>query len=502
MLQVDEERLAVLERVERRHLGGGVRRRRQRPAQPSRHGGGVAEGVMLLLFQHRQQRLELLADEILPQVVAGAEQQRQLLHDAGVGQQVEQAPLFRQPEDLLGELLEAQQRGIGVGRHAHEVGELLGEQHRQLDLIEQRGVGDRRAGAVHYVYDVLHPPAAGGDPHALDRHLAQRQRGAEAVQEQRRVLRDDAHAGNRAAGRGREIADVDLHRIEGGRRRPVAPDGLRHQLAHAPPRRLRRAALQVADPFQQAPFKLLAPRFQAQGARLRGDAAAAEAVDDQPAHARLRRSGARPPAADRRAMPGGGPPGELAEARPGRFRRRRRGRAVGIRRPALDGESAGAEHPGDQRKQPRVVGGKDGAMQRIRGRGNGHHRQRARGVEPAELAELDHHLRQRELRVVVVSQPRQVGVDEGSVDSLQLADEQVARRLHRYATGYRYCPPASPARRAQRAARPHPAAALRCLRCCLRCRSRGRTPTDAAAGRAPSLRSPSCTRSRSPARLR
>ena len=307
--------------------------------------------------------------------------------------------------DLLTDLLEAQQRRVRIRRNADEVGELLGEENRQLELIEQRRVVDRPARPVHHVDGVLDAPGDGANGDAQDQHPAQRQGGAEAVQKQRRIVGHDAHAGHRAAaGGGRLVADVDLHRVQLRRPLPLPADGIGHQFADPPPRRLGRPALQVRDRRRQPPLHLLPPRGYAVGAGVRGHAAAAELVDDhrpcrrrlpQPRHATA--PAMTPPAMTRRGCCSGG-------AGAGRALHGAAGRAVGVSGAGVDGEPAGGKHAGDQREQPRVVGGQDRAHQGV-GAGvlrdgatavRNQERHRAVGAQPAEFADVAHHLRQRE----------------------------------------------------------------------------------------------------------
>ena len=202
------------------------------------------------------------------------------------------------------------------------------------------------------------------------------------------------------------------------------------------PRRLRCAALQVVRHFQQTLLELLAPRLRAQGAGLGGNAAPAEAVDDHaPRWWRLPQHPASPaPPEVLGAGPRRGSPRHPRNAdwrTPSTFTRTAGLAAVGERTPRVDGESAGTQHAGDEGKHARVVGGEYRAGQGLRVTGGRqHHRQGTGAVEPAELADVRHHLRQGELRVVVFPQTRQMGVDELPVDSVELAEEYLAPWLH------------------------------------------------------------------------
>ncbi|OHD20142.1 MAG: hypothetical protein A2064_08285 [Spirochaetes bacterium GWB1_66_5] len=175
--------------------------------QPRQDFRGRAQAPRVRL-QHGQQRLVLQADEILPQEVAGPQQPRQLLQHARVGQQLQPAALLRL--DGLHQALEAVQGGVRVRGPAQEVGELLGQQHRQLDLVEHRRIGDAPAAGVQEGELVLNAVVHGADADVVDEDRPQGQGGAQGVEEQWGVLGNHAQQGSPALPR----ADGDLGGVQ------------------------------------------------------------------------------------------------------------------------------------------------------------------------------------------------------------------------------------------------------------------------------------------------
>ncbi len=236
MIEIEEEHLPVLEIVERALSGGTVfRRPRHRLGEPRRAGPGrfgVAGGAGVA--QPRQQRFVLQPDEVLPQVVAGAEQARQAAEHRGVAQQLRPPDPRRALQQLAGQVAETAQGRERVRGAAQEVRELLGQQRRQLDArqVLRRRQGGAGGGRHHeFVRDA---PGLGGDHHLVDDHSQRGQRGGEGIEEERCVLRGDRQAdGSRLAIRavGQHLR-MHLDRVEDRFLLNVCGYRPSHQLVH------------------------------------------------------------------------------------------------------------------------------------------------------------------------------------------------------------------------------------------------------------------------------
>ncbi len=277
VFQLQAEDLPVLELVKGPALlrqGAGPLDSLPQQARQAVRGRAQAPGVRL---QHGQQGLVLKADEILPQEVAGPQQAGQLLQHARVGKQLQPTPLLRL--DGLHQVLETVQGGVGVGGPAQEIGELLGQQHRQLDLVEHRWVGDAPAAGVEEGKLVLDAVVHGADADVVDEDRTQGQGGAQGVEEKRGVLGNHPQQGPpvlpRADGNLRGVQDrLHVQRQAG----EVNGGQLVHPLAglgQALPAALLQQEHRVAEQAAQAGL----PQLQ----RLALGQAPGEVVDDPPA---------------------------------------------------------------------------------------------------------------------------------------------------------------------------------------------------------------------------
>ena len=493
VIEVEQEHLPVLEVVQRTLPRRDIRRcPRHRVGQPRRARAGpfgVPGGAGVA--QPRQQRLVLQPHEVLPEVVAGAQQASQAAEHRGVAQQLRPPTSRRALQQLARQVAETPQRRERVRGTTKEVRELLGQQRRQLDA--RQVVRRRQGGAGGGGHDELIGDAPGlrGDHHLVDDHVQRRQRGCEGIEEERRVLRGDRQPGApRLAALAGQHFRVHFDRVEKRLLVRVGGYRARHQLVHVLLGGVATVPLQQRKDRTQLRGRLLRePR----GARRRH--VTDEAID----HACAQRTagchrvgGACQGSAPRidAAPPARRAAGSRVLLRAGMPRVARVGEGVAL----LDAEPEGAEHAGDQRELVPVVECDNRAGKPFEG--GGFHGDVGRHVRPkmAGGPRMPNELGLGERAQVPFTEPRQMLVYELGVD-LRAADDD---------------PPAQCQRGTARAM------TLRFLRfrnassipdcpqnvAGVRCRSRARTPTGADAGPSPGPRSPSCSRSTSRSRPR
>ena len=199
MVQVEEVDFPVLELVQPPGKLLGVWRRRPGPSPAARGGArGAREIFPCTGAEHRKQLLVLQADEILPEERACARgAARGRAGRSGSERSSTQRACPRCGNDVLHQLLETQERRQRVRGAAQERGELLREEHGELDAIDAALVRDRSPRGVHELELVLDPSLLRADGDVLDGNVLQGEGGGEGVEEERGVLRLHAHAGAR-----------------------------------------------------------------------------------------------------------------------------------------------------------------------------------------------------------------------------------------------------------------------------------------------------------------
>ena len=100
-------------------------------------------------------------------------------------------PACGQLQNVLEQELEAAQGSVGIRCCAQKVGELFGEEYRELYPGQNIRIVDFSAPRVDKVNLIFHPPVDGSDSHMFDGDVVQGQGVGQGIEEGRGILGDN-----------------------------------------------------------------------------------------------------------------------------------------------------------------------------------------------------------------------------------------------------------------------------------------------------------------------